>query len=80
MVIDSSENFRMPLAQRAGTVRETAEVTATVTIKFDEDWENIISVFNLGVENQFIGITARPPIADDYDETDQAEDGTGPEE
>ncbi|PYJ84768.1 MAG: hypothetical protein DME22_11565 [Verrucomicrobia bacterium] len=74
MVIDSSEDFRMALYQRAGTVTETAGVSGTITLEFDDDWKTILSASDLELESQTITIETRPPIRygnDDAEEPSQ---------
>jgi hypothetical protein len=68
MVIDSSEDFRMALHTRAGTVTETANLFATIYLDFDEKWKAILSAYDLEFDTQTITIEARPPIR--YDDDD----------
>lgn len=81
MVHDSSEDFHMALYQRAGTVTETASVSGTVTLEFDDDWKTILSASDLDLENRTITIEARPPIRyDDDDIEDPPDDNTEEQE
>lgn len=68
MVHDSSEDFHMALFTRAGTVTDTASISATLTLEFDGEWKSILSAFDLDLEKQTITITSRPPIR--YDDDD----------
>ena len=47
MIIDTAEDIHMPLFARAGTVTETASISATITLEFDSEWKSILSVFDL---------------------------------
>lgn len=81
MVIDSSEDFRMALLTRAGTVTDTIEISATVTLEFDDDWKNIISVSDLDMEKQEYCVKTRPPIShDDHDAEEPPEEDFVPPE
>lgn len=81
MVIDSSEDFRMALYTRAGKVTDTACVSATIYLDFDEEWKSILSAYDLECDNQTITIAARPPIRyeDDDREEPSEEDFVPPE-
>jgi hypothetical protein len=76
MVIDSSEDFRMALFQRAGTVTEQAHVSATVTLEFDDTWTSILSVGHVKFEDQYLAVESRPPIDYDSEEMDEPTDDT----
>jgi hypothetical protein len=81
MVHDSSEDFHMALFKRAGTVTETACVSGTVTIEFDDEWKTILSASDLELEDRTITIEARPPIRyDDDDREEPPEEDIGPQE
>ena len=76
MVIDSSEDFRMALFTRAGNVKDTIEISAMVSLEFDDEWKNIISVSDLELEEQEFAVKPRPPIQyDDNESEDIPEDG-----
>lgn len=68
MVIDSSEDFRMALYTRAGTVTETTFLSATIYLEFDEAWKSIISAYDLEFDKQTVTIETRPPIRHDNDD------------
>lgn len=74
MIIDSSEDIRMPLFMRAGTVRETATVSGSITLEFDDEWKAILSAFDLELENRTITIKTRPPIRHDDDPPEDPEE------
>jgi hypothetical protein len=67
MAIDSSEDIRIPLHTRAGTVIDTTAISATITLEFDSQWKSILSAFDLEIEEQDITVEPRPPIRDDDD-------------
>jgi hypothetical protein len=52
---------------RAGTVTETATVSGSITLEFDDEWKAILSAFDLELENRTITIQSRPPIRHDDD-------------
>jgi hypothetical protein len=68
----------MPLHIRAGTVAETATVSGSITLEFDEEWKTILSAFDLELEDQTISIESRPPIRDDDDPPEDFEEPTEP--
>lgn len=74
MIIDSSEDFRMPLHMRAGTVTETATVSGSLTLEFDDEWKTILSATDLELEDRTINIESRPPIRYDDDPPDDPEE------
>lgn len=71
MVIDSSEDFRMALYKRAGTVTEVTCISGTITLEFDDDWKTILSASDLELENRTITIETRPPIRYDDDDSEE---------
>lgn len=73
MVIDSSEDFRMALFTRAGTVTETTCLSGTIYLDLDEAWKSILSAYDLEFEAQTITIESRPPIRHDDDPPDDEE-------
>jgi hypothetical protein len=76
MVVDSSEDFRMAIFQRAGTVTERAHVSATITLEFDDTWTTILSVGHVKFEDQYVAVESRPPIDYDSEEMDEPTDDT----
>jgi hypothetical protein len=68
MVIDSSEDFRMALFTRAGTVRETAAISATIDLESDADWKSVVEARDLCIETKYIRISATAPIQRDDEE------------
>ena len=73
MIIDSSEDIRIPLHTRAGTVTETASISATIYLDFDKDWKTILSAYDLETETDTIEVETRPPICHDDDPPDEEE-------
>jgi hypothetical protein len=71
MVIDSSEDFRMALYTRAGTVTDTIEISASATLEFDDDWKIVVSVSDLEMEKVDFCVKTRPPIQYDDDPPDE---------
>ena len=67
MITDSSEDIRMPLFMRAGTVRESVSLSATAFLDFDEAWKEILSVYDLELDKRTIAVETRPPIRHDDD-------------
>lgn len=78
MIIDSSEDIRTPLFMRAGFVTETANVSGSITIEFDEEWKSILSAFDLELETRTITISSQPPIRYDDDPPDDNDDQPEP--
>jgi hypothetical protein len=74
MIIDSSEDIRMPLFMRAGTVAETATVSGSITLESDDEWKTILSAFDLELENRTITIEGRPPVRYDDDSPDDPDE------
>ncbi len=74
MVHDSSEDFHMALYQRAGKVTDTACVSGTATLEFDDDWKHILSASDFELENRVIIIEARPPVRYDHDDREASDD------
>ena len=73
MIIDSSEDIRMPLFMRAGTVTESVSLSATAFVDFDEEWNEILSVYDLEFDKRTIALDTRPPITHDDDPPDEEE-------
>ncbi len=81
MVIDSSEDFRMPLFMRAGAVTDSVSISATANLEFDDEWKEILSVDDLEFDRRSIGVDARPPIRyDDHNEEEPSEEDFVPPE
>jgi hypothetical protein len=78
MIIDSSEDIRMPLFMRAGTVTEAATVSGSITLEFDDEWKTILSAFDLELEARTITIESRPPIRYDDDPPEDPEEPAEP--
>jgi hypothetical protein len=70
MAIDSSEDIRIPLHTRAGTITETTTVSATITLELDSEWKSIASAFDLEIEQDYVTVESRPPICEDDDPPD----------
>jgi hypothetical protein len=68
MIIDSSEDIRMPLFIRAGTVTETVSLSATAFLDLDEEWKEVLSVCDVELDKRNIGVETRPPIRPDDDD------------
>lgn len=71
MVHDSSEDFHMALYQRAGKVTETASISGTLTLEFDDEWKTILSADDLELEDRTITVESRPPIRYDDDDCEE---------
>lgn len=71
MVHDSSEDFHMALYQRAGRVTETATISGTITLEFDDEWKAILSANDLELEDRTITVESRPPIRHDDDDCEE---------
>jgi len=74
MIIDSSEDLRMPLFMRAGTVAETASVSGSITLEFDDEWATILSAFDLELEDQNHHHRKPPPIRHDDEPPEDPEE------
>ena len=70
--------IRMPLFMRAGTVTETATVSGSITVEFDDEWKTILSAFDLELENRTITIESQPPIRYDNDPPEDVEEPPEP--
>lgn len=71
MVHDSSEDIHMALYQRAGKVTETACISGTITLEFDDEWKSILSAEDLELEDRTITVESRPPIRYDDDDCEE---------
>jgi hypothetical protein len=60
MIIDSSEDIRIALHRKAGTVTENTDVSGTVTLEFDDGWTAIVSVSHLEFDSEDITVKTAP--------------------
>jgi hypothetical protein len=67
-VIDSSENVYLPLRRKAGNVTETAAISGTAALQFDDAWRAIVAISSLRFDDQDITVTKEPEGYDDDDE------------
>jgi hypothetical protein len=64
-VIDSSENFYMPLHRRAGYVQDFVDIVGTATLKMDETHQTIRDVMDIAIEDEDIPVAGQPELEDE---------------